>query len=90
LLFANFDTRPQTVPANAWHLYDDDRPLRAQLHRVGFEPVENLDCSIAYAAMEPHGWRHAARGIRDGVFLHSSARVALRGVKRHLVALRKA
>lgn len=41
LLYANFDVRP-AGPANAWHLYDDDLPLRSAMGRAGLVEVGNL------------------------------------------------
>ncbi len=74
VLFANFDTRPQTYE-NAWHLYDDDRPLRFALHRAGFEPERNFDGMITrYRRVEPGTLTHSARGARDAVILRSPLR----------------
>lgn len=78
LLFANFDVRPATKE-NAWHLYEDDLPLRFQLHRVGFEPEMNLDGMITrYRRVDPSGPAHAVRGLRDTVLLRSPLRPAYR------------
>lgn len=86
LLFANFDTRAP-APENAWHLYDDDLPLRWTLHRVGFEPVQNLDgLSVAYVRVDPGAAMHTVRGVRDFVSLRSPAR---RMVRRARWALRR-
>lgn len=41
LLFANFDVRFAS-PANVWHLYDDDLPLRRALIQAGFDEVDQL------------------------------------------------
>ena len=81
LLFANFDVRPKT-PENAWHLYDDDLPLRWKLQRAGFEPVANLDGRIiAYRRVATGTVAHAAHGIRDVVALRSPARPAYRRLR---------
>jgi SAM-dependent methyltransferase len=78
VLFANFDVRPRT-PENAWHLYDDDLPLRWTLQRSGFEPEESLDGMITrYRRVEPAGWGHRARGVRDAVLLRSPLRPVYR------------
>lgn len=67
LLFTNFDTRPE-APENAWHLYQDDLPLRWALQRAGFEPVERLEGGMKkYLRVEPTGLKHHARGARDVV-----------------------
>lgn len=87
ILFANFDVRPRTAE-NAWHLYSDDLPLRWELQRAGFEPIESLDGMItAYKKVEPSTVAHQLRGLRDLVLLRSPVRPAyrfLRGaVQRH-------
>lgn len=81
LLFTNFDVRPK-APENAWHLYDDDLPLRWQLQRAGFEPFVNFDGVIAgYRRVEPRGSAHTARGLRDLLLLRSPLRPAYRRVR---------
>jgi SAM-dependent methyltransferase len=84
LLFANFDVRPKSIE-NAAHLYSDDRPLRWQLQRVGFEPEESLDGMITrYRRVEPTGLLHQARGVRDAVLLRSPLRAAYRALRNKL------
>jgi SAM-dependent methyltransferase len=84
LLFANFDVRP-TTPENAWHLYDDDLPLRWTLQRVGFEPEETYDGMITrYRRVNPIGATHAIRGARDTILLRSPLRPAYRFVRRSI------
>jgi SAM-dependent methyltransferase len=86
ILFANFDVRPRTAE-NAWHLYDDDLPLRWTLQRIGFEPEESLDGMITrYRRVEPRGLSHAARGVRDLILLRSPLRPAYRSVKAVLLS----
>ncbi len=81
VIFANFDVRPKT-PENAWHLYDDDLPLRWQLQRTGFEPEESLDGMITrYRKVEPAGLRHQARGFRDAILLRSPLRPVYRSTR---------
>jgi SAM-dependent methyltransferase len=81
LLYANFDVRPRTAE-NAWHLYEDDLPLRWQLQRVGFEPEESLDGMITrYRRVEPGSLAHHARGVRDAVLLRSPLRPAYRATR---------
>ncbi|HLZ70671.1 MAG TPA: class I SAM-dependent methyltransferase [Dehalococcoidia bacterium] len=78
VLFANFDTRPQT-PENAWHLYTDDLPLRWHLHRAGFEPREQIDsCAHRYSYVPSHGPAHVLRGTRDWLLLRSPLRPSYR------------
>lgn len=78
LLFANFDARPKTEE-NAWHLYEDDLPLRWKLHRAGFEPQESLDGMVTrYQRVETHGPEHMLRGARDTVLLRGPLRPAYR------------
>ena len=77
-LFANFDVRPRT-DENAWHLYEDDLPLRWQLQRIGFEPEETLDGMVTrYRRVEAQGPLYAARGVRDAVLLRSPLRRVVR------------
>jgi len=78
ILFGNFDVRPPT-PENAWHLYSDDLPLRWKLQRAGFEPIESLDGMLtAYRKVEPVGFAHQLRGVRDLIALRSPLRPAYR------------
>jgi len=53
-LVANFDVRPPS-PANAWHLYDDDAPLRWAIQRAGFAPVRLIDGFMWLYRAEPAG-----------------------------------
>ena len=81
VLFANFDTRPPTAE-NAWHLYQDDLPLRWQLQRAGFEPEANLDGYVhRYRRVELAGLPHALRGARDLVLLRSPLRRIYRSLR---------
>jgi SAM-dependent methyltransferase len=83
MLFANFDVRPKSTDnGNAWHLYDDDRPLRWTLHRAGFEEVESLDGLMTlYREVPPRGLAYEVRGARDLVMLRSPVRRWYRAVK---------
>lgn len=90
VLFANFDTRPPEADGNQWHLYSDDLDLRYRLHRVGFEPVEQLDfMSTRYQRVDNDGLLHAARGLRDRVLIKSPLRPAFRAAKSQVLALAK-
>lgn len=42
LLIASIDARPMS-PENAWHLYDEELPLRRTLQNIGFEQVRTLE-----------------------------------------------
>jgi len=78
VLIANLDVRPAS-PQNAWHLYDDDLPLRYILHRTGFEPMKDIECGLAaYRAVSPMGIQHALRGARDIILLRSPLRPTVR------------
>jgi SAM-dependent methyltransferase len=82
LLFANFDVRPKS-DENATHLYDDDLPLRWQLHRAGFEPEEDLDGMMTrYRRVDATDVAHALRGIRDAAALRSPLRPTYRALRR--------
>jgi SAM-dependent methyltransferase len=90
VLFANFDTRPKEADGNQWHLYSDDLDLRYRLHRVGFEPVEQLDfMSTRYQRVDTDGLMHAARGVRDRLLIKSPLRPAFRAAKSQMLALAK-
>ena len=52
LLITNFDVRRRS-DANAWHLYEDDLPLRWAVQRAGFTPVELIDGAIWVYSAEP-------------------------------------
>ena len=81
-LFANFDVRV-TTDENAWHLYQDDRPLRWQLQRVGFEPEETLNGMVTrYRRVDPAAAIHLARSVRDAVLLRSPLRPLVRRTRR--------
>lgn len=82
LLFADFDVRPET-PENAWHLYDDDLPLRWHVHRAGFEQEANLGGGIfRYRKVERGGIAHAIRGGRDFVLFKTPLRNVARSARR--------
>jgi 2-polyprenyl-3-methyl-5-hydroxy-6-metoxy-1,4-benzoquinol methylase len=73
LLIANFDTRTPS-PENAWHLYDDDLPLRWTLQNAGFEPIHRLDGFLyVYRRVRPSGPAHALRRLRNA-FLYGPPR----------------
>lgn len=44
-LAANFDARRKSE-RNAWHLYDDDLPLRWAIERTGYVPLKHIDGSL--------------------------------------------
>jgi SAM-dependent methyltransferase len=75
LLITNFDTR-QPTPENAWHLYDDDLPLRWTLQNVGFEQVQGVDgYLIVYRRVRPAGLAHLIRRTRNGILFGPPRRV---------------
>jgi 2-polyprenyl-3-methyl-5-hydroxy-6-metoxy-1,4-benzoquinol methylase len=79
LLFATFDTRPPS-PENAWHLYEDDVPLRRTLQDLGFEQVARLDRFLfIYRRVEPVGLPHLARRARNAILLSPARRLARDG-----------
>jgi SAM-dependent methyltransferase len=84
LFAANFDVRRRSA-RNAWHLYEDDLPLRWAVERVGFTPVGLIDGIVWMYQARPTtglGWRlrHAVTWIR----LASPPARALRSVRRAL------
>ena len=59
LFVANFDVRPK-APEHAWHLYEDDLPLRWAVERAGFVPVGLIDKILWVYQARPttgFGWR---------------------------------
>ena len=67
LLVTNFDTRPVSKE-NAWHLYDDDLPLRRSLQNIGFEQIDAVDgYLIVYRGVRPTGLAHLIRRARNAV-----------------------
>lgn len=93
-LVTNFDVRRRSE-RNAWHLYEDDLPLRWAIERAGFAPVAHIDEGLwIYRALPTSGagWRRRrarswlrlasppARGFRAAQ--HAFARAALVTVER--------
>ena len=93
-LVTNFDTRRRS-DRNAWHLYEDDLPLRWATERAGFVPVARIEQTLwIYQARPARGraWRlrqagawlrlasPPARGLR--ATQHAAARAALVTVQR--------
>ena len=64
LLVGNFDVRPRSA-ANAWHLYEDDLPLRWAIQRAGFVPVRLIDGTMWVYRAEAAGG--AAARLRTAV-----------------------
>jgi SAM-dependent methyltransferase len=88
-LVTNFGIRP-TSPENAWHLYDDDLDLRADVHRAGFVPTGRFGTYVVYRRVDPGTATHRLRGLRDRVTLTSQARRVLRRHNRRIgIALRR-
>jgi SAM-dependent methyltransferase len=59
VFIANFDVRRHS-PQNAWHLYEDDLPLRWAVERAGFVPVKLIDGILWMYKAGPTtgaGWR---------------------------------
>ena len=82
LLVTGFDVRRRSR-TNAWHLWEDDLPLRWAVQRAGFVPAELLDGSVwFYRAVPTTGWRWRLR--RAGAWLHLASPPArvLRAVRR--------
>jgi SAM-dependent methyltransferase len=79
LLLTNFDTRAPS-PENAWHLYEDDVPLRRTVQDLGFEQVARLDRFLfVYRRVEPAGLSHLARRARNALALGPARRLAREG-----------
>ncbi len=78
LLVANYDVRRRSRH-NAWHLYDDDLPLRWAVERAGFAPVTLIDGVLwVYRAVPTGGLRLRTARVR----LASPPARALRSLRR--------
>ena len=84
LLVANFDVRRYS-PRNAWHLYEDDLPLRWAVQRAGFVPVGLIDGILwIYRAVPPTGAGWQVRKALAWVRLASPPARTVRAVRRAL------
>lgn len=84
LLVANYDVRRRSRH-NAWHLYEDDLPLRWAVERAGFEPVRMIDGVLwVYRAVPTGGAAWRLRTALAWVRLASPPARALRAVRRRL------
>ncbi|MFN8037019.1 MAG: class I SAM-dependent methyltransferase [Acidimicrobiia bacterium] len=81
-LVANFDVRARGEDETAWHLYQDDLPLRAAVQRAGFRPRACLDGKFCYERVERSGAAKRLTGATDWLLLESPLRPALRRTKR--------
>lgn len=82
LLVANYDVRRRSR-ANAWHLYDDDLPLRWAIQRAGFAPVRLIDGILwIYQATPTDGLRWRTRTALGWLHLASPPARALRQARR--------
>ena len=84
LFIANFDVRRRS-DRNAWHLYEDDLPLRWAVQRAGFAPVTLIDGIVWVYRARPTtgaGWqlRHGLAWLR----LASPPARGLRAIRRAL------
>ena len=69
LLLTNFDTRPAS-PENAWHLYEDDLPLRRTLQDIGFVQLANLSSRLfVFRRVSSDGLTHLIRRAQNAVLL---------------------
>lgn len=84
LLVANYDVR-RRARHNAWHLYDDDLPLRWAVERAGFVPVTLVDGILwIYRAADTGRPAHRLRLALAWLRLASPPARALRAVRRAL------
>jgi SAM-dependent methyltransferase len=84
LFVTNFDVRRHS-PENAWHLYEDDLPLRWAVERAGFVPVKLIDGIIwIYRAAPTTGARARIRTALAWLRLASPPTRALRAIRRFL------
>jgi SAM-dependent methyltransferase len=84
LFVANFDVRRHS-PQNAWHLYEDDLPLRWAVERAGFVPVRLIDGVLwVYRARSTTGANWLLRKAFAWVRLASPPARAIRAARRSL------
>ncbi|MFC4950947.1 class I SAM-dependent methyltransferase [Pseudonocardia sp. GCM10023141] len=87
LLVADYDVRRRSR-ANAWHLHDDDLPLRWAIEREGFIPVTLIDGIVwIYRAVPTDGIRWKARTALTWLRLASPLARAIRRLRRELARL---
>jgi SAM-dependent methyltransferase len=85
LFVANFDVRRKSAE-NAWHLYEDDLPLRWAVERAGFAPVKLIDGIMwIYRSAPTTGIRARIRTAFGWLRLASPPARALRATRRALV-----
>jgi SAM-dependent methyltransferase len=83
-LAANFDVRRQS-DRNAWHLYEDDLPLRWAIERAGYAPVKRIDGSLwIYQARPTGGTAWQARRAGSWLRLASPPARGIRATRRLL------
>lgn len=84
LLVTDYDVRRRSRN-NAWHLHEDDLPLRWAVERAGFVPVRLVDGIVwVYRAVPTHGLRWRLRTALAWLRLASPPVRALRRVRRAL------
>ena len=82
LLVANYDVR-RASRHNAWHLYEDDLPLRWAIERAGFVPVDLIDGILwIYRAVPTTGLRWRIRTALTWLRLASPPARAVRAARR--------
>jgi 2-polyprenyl-3-methyl-5-hydroxy-6-metoxy-1,4-benzoquinol methylase len=83
-LAANFDVRRRSE-RNAWHLYEDDLPLRWAIERSGYVPIKHVDGDLwIYQARPTTGARWRLRKASAWLRLASPPARAVRAVRRAL------
>jgi SAM-dependent methyltransferase len=84
LFVANFDVRRRSA-RNAWHLYEDDLPLRWAVQRAGFVPVTLIDGILwIYRAQPTTGSASRLRHALVWARLASPPARAIRTIRRAL------
>jgi SAM-dependent methyltransferase len=87
LFVANFDVRRRSR-RNAWHLYEDDLPLRWAVQKAGFTPVTLIDGILwIYRADSPTGLAWRLRTALAWVRLASPPARGLRQIRRAFARL---
>ena len=84
VLFTNLDVRASS-PGTAWHLYEDENPLRLQLYRAGFRPAQRLEWGmVRYRRVEPDSVGSRAWRLAKSVELGTPVGRVLHGVGRRV------
>ena len=83
VLFANFPHVLKGGDTGGWRIHHHDQlDLRRRVHRIGFEPVDDLDRRIIkYIKVDPTTTTHRLRGVRDSIVMNGTLRATYRSLR---------